>query len=125
MRINHRNTVNQHIEVWTKGNAGEVLSPLDQGIYQNLIHNYDSIIFVGFFQQLRIEGGDATDSKSVPLAELTYFLYQNPGARKAWNEIQRSHWEMRSSLLGDAHEIGSAYRSYIENGLKKLDEQST
>jgi hypothetical protein len=66
MRNSHRNTVNANIEIWTKGNAGKVLDELDQGVYQNLIRNYDAITFSGYFQQLRIEGTEPEEYKSAP-----------------------------------------------------------
>jgi len=125
MQIDHRNTINANIMIWTKGNAGEPLDVLDQSIYQNLIRNYDTTVFLSYYQTVQIQRTDAKKYKSATMAHFISFLHQNPGARKVLEELQKQNAAHRNILLGDNfnQEIGPTYHSLLSEGLKSLDEQ--
>ena len=78
-----RNAINEHPEIWLKGNAGDPLSGAEQVIYSNLIRNFHTN--KGFTwrrdQELGIRGANFAAE------ELAWFLYENPPARHEWEKF--------------------------------------
>ena len=121
MRIHHREVVNSNIEIWEKGNAGKELTSSESGIYRNLLENYDMIAFLNFFQRQSIEGEKFNFSNSIPVAEFSFFLHQNPGARAVWEEIQERHSQYRSALISSPRD-GGQYVQLVRSNLEKLEQ---
>ena len=124
MRIHHRESVNENIELWARGNAGDDLSESDSKVYRNLLENYDMITFLNFFQRQSIEGKNYKHTDSIPVAEFSFFLYENPGARKVWEQIQDRHTRLRGVLV-NAPMDGGLYVQVVRSNLEKLESEST
>lgn len=122
-RVDLINAINEHVDVWVKGNAGESLTtPEEEAIYTNLVSTYISTFFFNFAQQRDIRGTSADESN--PVANVVAFLYENPGAYAVWDEEQLRAQTYRRAVLPDSAntDIGDDFRRAVREGVERLKE---
>jgi hypothetical protein len=122
-RIEAHGQINEHVNVWAKGLAGEELSYEDAVVFENLLVNINDITFHASSNYYSL--GDQTSARLV-ISDLAIFLHRNPGAR--------SVWETREQRLDAAREIALSdfglepahfpYVEWVNEALKKLDKGS-
>jgi len=122
--LESRATINQFAHVLTKGNSGAQLDPAEQMIIRNIVRNERDRVFLHNWRE-QVIGGSRT---STPELKFAAFLYRNPAARDAWEEIAA---EMESFVdplrspesLERTRQTGSAvFRERIRRHLATLDE---
>lgn len=104
IRIEALAEINNHIEVWEKGNAGEPLTLFEESLYLNLVDSINDMYFYSSASQLLADGKDPTpilfsgDIREAGLQEWAYFLSQNPGALEALIKLENDSQEARTVL---------------------------
>jgi len=117
--------VTSHAEIWRKGNAGEPLTEAEEVVYLMLLDSYNDTYFSNYLQNRQL----GEDPKSrIALTELTYFLYENPGAYEAWEELETTSENSRASLLPPEDleaqgGIASDFLEFVRSGVKRLRAQ--
>lgn len=88
-----RNSINENIEIWSKGNAGEELDKLEAIIYTNMIKSsWDS---AEALSQARDRlGSDA----HVAIHQFSVFLHENSGAKTKWVALIEKEQASRALL---------------------------
>ena len=114
--------INEHPEIWSKGNAGEPLSEADRVVYVNLLDSYNDTYFFNYAQNRRL-GNDA--GSRIALTELTYFLHENPGAYEAWEKLETMSSDSRASLLSpeeiaETEEFARVFLEFVRSGVNRL-----
>lgn len=122
-RIEAHGQINEHVNVWAKGLAGEKLSNEDAVVFENLLVNINDITFHASSNYFNL--GDETSARLV-VSDLAIFLHRHPGAR--------SVWETREQRLAVAREIALSnywleselfpYVEWVTEALEKLDKGS-
>ena len=119
-RIEAHDQINEHVNVWASGLAGEKLSDEDAIIFENLLVNINDITY--FSSENYFNLGDENSARLVVI-DLAFFLHRNPGARNVW--------EAREQRLAVAREIAMSnnwteppnrYVEWMTEALEKLDE---
>jgi len=91
--------INDHIEIWEKGNAEENLSSFDYAIYLNLVDLMNDLYFYMAVSNTYAIGEDPIsvlftgDLRNSGMNEWAYFLYKNPGALKAVIRLENESLE--------------------------------
>lgn len=122
--LESRASINQFAYVLAKGNSGAELDQGDSIIIRNIVRNeQDRVLLHGLRE--RAIGGSTVDTPELWFA---VFLYQNPAAREAWEQIAADMELLVDPLrspesLQRTRQSGSAaFRERIRKHLAKLDE---
>ena len=91
VQIERNNSINEHVEVWIKGNSGERLSEEETTIIGNLVENATIHSFMEYARLTQLEFPAAAQSVT---AEFAIFLHQHPLAL----EMRRAREQLRSSV---------------------------
>jgi len=111
-RIEALGQINDHVNVWVRGLAGEKLSDDDAAVFENLILNFNDITFFTTMNHFNL-GNDA-DAR-INTDDFAIFLHRNPGARLVWEARESRLAEARKTLRSDPlEEAGSADLPYVE-----------
>jgi len=116
--IERANIINEHPDIWARGNAGEELSIEDKVIYDNQLLVRWAIAF-WTAQTSRRLGRDL----DVSLHDFASFLHRNPGARATWQENSDVEQEYRGILLNGP--AGQAEVELVIADLERLDNLGT
>jgi hypothetical protein len=113
-------SISNHAEIWARGNAGDELNQADAVIYRRLIHSMHWASWTSWRRNLLF-------NQSIPwkiiIADFASFLYQNPGARKAWMSYIDDRERHRHLLVPEEYERNE-FASLVFDDLAKLDQQS-
>ncbi len=115
--ITTQGLVNDHAEVWIKGNSGDELNKVESAIYANLIAARMEALFVGWLSLVRL--GEEESAETL-LIDFTGFLHRNPGARRVWYETEMTLDEYRKRLHPDGNRFIGFFEK-IKNDLDTLD----
>ena len=115
-QIEFDNSINDNIETWVRGNAGEDLDQAEQIIFEGLVENM-AYLHRSQWRQYRAFGADR--ELRVPVADFALYLYKNPGARITWVEREQQTERDRAILIPG---FASNFRKAVLADLKKLDE---
>ena len=116
-RVEIRNAINEHADIWIRGNAGAELDPGDAVIYENLIQN------LATQSQFSSFASDRLGNQRGAVANRTtfiMFLHKNPGARRLWETLQTEVKQTENLLHPDQY-TESGWAGSIRSGLAKLD----
>jgi hypothetical protein len=119
-RIAIYNSINEHADIWIRGNAGDKLQGREAAIYGNLLSVLNESVYVDHVTQMRM---GETSSAKVVIHDYAGFLYQHPGARRAWQQAEDNVIAIRKQLTADGNVV-SFWRELILADLKRLDENS-
>jgi hypothetical protein len=108
------NAYNEHPEIWAKGNAGEPLDMVEDVVYRNLLQISWGNAYWNVATQRRI-GND----NDVAIHDFAAFLFQNPGARTAWESEMETEQQYRDILLNAP--AGVDFMNIVLSDLKSLD----
>jgi len=116
-------SINEHPEIWKKGNEGAPLSQVEAVIYENLVDSYGDAYFFNYFQW-RLRGEEYFAETAA--AEFAYFLVRNPGAYPIWEELERRTGTSIDALVGadrrSGEGIGFGFNQTVRSGVVRLRE---
>lgn len=114
------NAIIENADVWVKGNAGDELTPDEWVIYMRLLQNVNNRFYASVSQlkSLGLEG-----VADVELVEWAAFLYENPGARRAWRSREESLRRYRGIVKPD-EQVSSLWIDTIESIFTAFDKQA-
>lgn len=104
-----RSAIYEFPEIWAKGNAGETLKPSETVIYTTLIRDFNSLHYYRVINFRRL--GDES-LVSYIIADVSGFLFENPGARREWEALRAKFRRYR-----EPHASGE-YSSRFEEGVR-------
>lgn len=119
-----RSDINQFAHVLVKGNSGAELDPAESMIVRNIVQNEQDRVFLQNWRA-RVMGESFSNTPELLFAA---FLYQNPAARDAWEQIAADMESLIDPLrtpesLEETRRQGSAaFRLRIRQHLAALDE---
>ncbi len=119
-RVELDNAISDHADIWARGNAGDELDYADSVIYRRLIHSMHWASWESWRQNLRF--GQTTPT-ALNVADFASFLYQNPGARKAWTTYIENRESHRLFLVPEEYERNRFADSVVQD-LAKLDQRT-
>ena len=105
-QVELRSVINDHADVWVRGNAGADLDDAEAEIYRSLITSMNSRAFQVWISRRRL-GEEASPA----IHDLSGFLFEHPAARVVWNERRNTLRRYR-----EPHQIGP----YVMNNFEKL-----
>ncbi len=110
--------LSDHSEVWVRGIAGEELEDSDAEVFKSIVITLADNAY-SKQEQFRLLGDDELADAKVH--EFAAYLYDRPGARRAWIELEASLKNSRSLLDPLAVEVVSEYVDTIMKDLAELD----
>ena len=119
-RIEAHDQINEHVNVWARGLAGEKLSDEDAVVFENLLVNINDITY--FSSENYFNLGDENSARLV-VTDLAVFLHRNPGARNVWEaREQRLAVARKIAMSNNWTEPANRYVEWMTKALEKLDE---
>lgn len=109
-----RIAINDQANIWVKGNSGAVLDATETVIYRNLIGATNSRSAESWRARDRLGA-----QKSPAVHDLASFLFENPGARTAWNEYREELRRYRQPFRGDRYV--NSFEALVRADLEILD----
>ncbi len=116
-KIEVNNAIIENADIWARGLSGQGLSTTEAVIFENLIVNLNS--FVHFNWRAAHDVGSGIGATGT-VAYFSVLLYENPGARRAW-ESKHDWYENNDSMLMPGVEIAQDWRQLVRENLNKLD----
>lgn len=117
MSIETAALINDHSDVWIRGDAQEELSDADTAIFANLVIAVNDANYSNFWQTWQIDG---EQSALEYLDDFSGFLHRHPGVRQVWREREANLKRYRIAL-GSYDEDTLLYVDTILNNLDELD----
>ncbi len=109
--------INEHAAIWGRGNAGESLDENDAVIFRNLVSSKSIHAFMEYARLEQVEFHEAADTAA---AQFSVFLFQNPGARQAWNQA-----ESFFAQNFEVHVSQETWREKVNANLARLERGSS
>lgn len=122
--LESRAHINHFAHVLAKGNSGTELSPAESMILRNIVQSEQDRVFLHNLREQMAGGTRLT----TPELKFAAFLYQNPAARRAWEQVSVEMKTLIDPLrspesLERTRQAGSAaFRDRIAEHLAKLDQ---
>lgn len=116
--IESRSAIYEYPDVWAKGNAGETLNPSEAVIYATLIRDFNSLQYYAA-TNFWLLSGDEMDMTGL-IANISGFLFENPGARREWEALRATFKRYREPHLSRAH--SNRFEDEVRAQLAVLDE---
>jgi hypothetical protein len=118
-QIDVGNGIKEHVDIWRRGTSDGELTEDETAIFAILVNQVNESKVMAYLYRGEIEDYDAAEFQ---VKEFAAFLYQNPGARKVWNNREISLTKYRSLLSDDGTYI-SSWTNRVNNGLAILDRE--
>ena len=80
-QIETHNAIADNSEIWSKGNAGEELTPAEFAIFSGQVRTINDMAWYAIQVDLQMGLDEAA---SIDVAEFALYLHKNPGAFKVW-----------------------------------------
>ena len=117
--------INDHVNVWVSGLAGEKLSDDDAVVFENLMLNFNDITYFTALNHFNL-GNDA-DAR-INTDDFAIFLHRNPGARRVWesreNRLAEGRQTLQSNLVEEAGSHDLPYVEWVMQALVDLDHRT-
>ena len=110
--------INEHPEIWAKGNSGAELNEADTVIFENLVNAKMTQAF-NDWHSYDLLGDDETSE--VIMNDFAGWLFRNPEARRVWWEHEMTLNKYRELLNPEGNRF-SGYVESIKSDLEKLDQ---
>ena len=117
-RVEIRNAINEHADIWVRGNAGEDLDAIEAIIYANLLENLATLSHLSSRSSMLLGNERGADANR---RDFAVYLHKNPGARHLWETLQRELEETRN-LLQPGQYSEPVWNDSIRSNLVKLDQ---
>jgi hypothetical protein len=114
------NAIIAHADIWVRGTAGEELTSVEEVIFSRLVRNANDLAYFSV-QQQRLLGLD--QNSELDIATYAGFLYENPGARRAWRTREAELQRYRGVANRDER-VTSAWIEAIESYLVAFERQA-
>jgi hypothetical protein len=114
--LENRTEVNDHAEIWAKGNAGSDLTDTESVIYSNLIRSMHTNNRFTWAREQRI----GITGANYAAHELAWFLHKNPAALREWNAQVSDRNEMTKALMPDV--FIRSFSDIVRADLDKLEQ---
>ena len=118
-QIDVGNSIKEHVNIWRRGTSDGELTEDESVIFAILVNQVNESKVMGYVYMGGIEGYDAAEFQ---VAEFAAFLYQNPGARRVWDNRESSLIRYRT-LLSDDGTYNSSWTNRVRNRLVILDRE--
>ena len=113
--------INEHPEIWAKGNRGDNLSESERVVYENLIrlmwNHTNALARTG-------ERSGSPPERNPSVINFSWFLFENPGARQTWTAFGRDE-DLYSTILSGIPSSQRSISELINENLRKLDSEIT
>jgi hypothetical protein len=123
-RIQAIGQINDHVNVWVRGLAGEKLSSDDAAVFGNLILNFNDITYFTAMNHFNL-GSDA--QARITTDDFAIFLHRNPGARRVWeareSRLAEGRKTVQSEFLEEAGSYEFPYVEWVTQALMDLDQK--
>jgi hypothetical protein len=114
----NRASVNDHADIWLKGNSGAELTAVESVIYANLVRDLHTNNSFTFSRERRL----GFDGYEYAAHELAWFLHQNPPAREQWEMYIDNRQQMREMLMPRSEFGSNNFAAVVRADLRKLAE---
>ncbi len=118
-RIEVENSIKEHVNIWRRGAADGELTEDESAIFAILVNQVNETRVMAYLHKIYIEGYEAAEFE---VKEFATFLYQNPGARKVWDNRESSLIKYRT-LLSDDGTYSSSWTNRVHARLVILDRE--
>jgi hypothetical protein len=107
----------EHADVWLKGRNDEVLTATELIIMRRLVDTlYRRARYTSQMRRILGRPGNAQ------LRDVAIMLYENPGARRTWEDLTENEVTYFEQMASDGGEFRRSYRVEVLTELAKLDE---
>ncbi|MCH8867403.1 MAG: hypothetical protein IID58_11180 [Proteobacteria bacterium] len=113
------NSIKEHVNIWRRGTSGGELTEDESAIFAILVNQVNESKVMGYVYMGAIEDYEAAEFQ---VKEFAAFLYQNPGARKVWDNRESSLIKYRT-LLSDDGTYNSSWTNRVHARLVILDRE--
>lgn len=113
------NSIREHVNIWRRGTSGGELTEDESAIFAILVNQVNESRVMTYLYRGSIAGREAAE---FPVKEFAAFLYQNPGARKVWENRESSLIRYRT-LLSDDGTFSSPWTDRVRARLVMLDRE--
>jgi len=110
LQIERNNAIIGNSDVWVRGNTGVHLTEAEIVVFENLVRNAH---IQALMEHQRLRRLDFDEAAASVRMQFSMFLFQNPGARKAWIRMEGSETP-QSSLRAD-------WARQVRSNLEKMD----
>ena len=90
-------TIADHPDIWVRGKRGDKLDPADAEVF------YQQVLGIADQAYYEVKEGDLlgfdTTERVLDIADFAGFLYENPGARRVWQDEERKLREIRRIFI--------------------------
>ena len=117
--IERHNSIADNAEIWRIGNSGGELNENDEIVFRSLVQIVHATEFMEIARLRRVGADDIADSLT---ADFSVFLYESPGARRVWIEINQGRKKYRSLLVPGKVTIDGEFANTVNSQLAKLDQ---
>jgi len=118
-QIDVENSIKEHVNIWRRGTSDGELTEDESAIFAVLLNQVNESKVMGYLYMGGIEGYEAAEFQ---VKEFAAFLYQNPGARKVWDNRETSLIKYRT-LLSDDGTYNSSWTYRVRAQLVILDRE--
>jgi len=118
-RIEVENSIKERVNIWRRGTADGELTEDESAIFAILVNQVNETRVMAYLHKIYIEGYEAAEFE---VKEFAAFLYQNPGARKVWDNRESSLIKYRI-LLSDDGTYSSSWTNRVHARLVILDRE--
>ena len=113
------NSIRAHVNIWRRGTSDSELTEDESAIFAILVNQVNQSSVMAYLYRGEIEGYEAAEFQ---VKNFAAFLYQNPGARKVWDNRESSLIKYRT-LLSDDGTHSSSWTNRVRNRLVILDRE--
>ena len=110
--------VRQHAGIWLRGAAGEALDEEEDLIFQSIVRDINDRM-VTHYSNLQLL--QRQDNATLILHDFVSFLYENPGARRVWQQREQTLNRYRDLLSPERNTL-SSWQEQVAEELSILDE---
>jgi len=111
--------IDEHVEIWRRGNAGENLDENEATIFASLVTQVNHAAILGFLHSQQVAG---IDQARIFAQDFAGFLYRNPGARRIW-VMQEKNFATYRKILDSDYQT-HIWTQTVNDYLTELDRQA-
>ena len=118
-----RAAIAENADVWAKARNSEALNDAEFQVMESLIEMASDRAYFRTLSSANIAGRSDSETfreTSGPISTFSTLLFDNPGARKIWNE-RADRQQLYAETLGRGSGAGANFRRIVRSHLAKLD----
>ncbi|MEP4147655.1 MAG: hypothetical protein ABJL54_10560 [Halioglobus sp.] len=118
-QIESRSGIYDYPGVWAKGNAGETLNPSESVVYAMQIRDFNTLQYYRFTNFASLTGQTPEELAAIS-ADVSGFLFENPGARREWDALRAKFRRWREPHSPEGY--NSIFEEQVRAQLAVMDE---